>query len=376
MSDIRLILTSYRRSARLGKTARGGWRAGGGARMMGPTGEDAMETRRLTLAEVHALTARVLEANGCDAPNAEAVAANMTAVEREVGRSHGLFRLPGHVAMLRAGQANGRADPTVEQVAPALLRVEAGGGFAPLALDRGLPALADLARAQGLAALGIREAVHYSALWPEVARLAAEGLIGLAVTATPPYVAPAGGRRPFFGTNPMAFAWPRAGAPPMVWDQASAAMARGEVMLAAKEGRAVPETAGVDASGAPTADPAAIIEGGAQLPFGGHKGAAIALMVDLLAGPLLDQPASFETPASEGAGGPAPGGEFVLAIDPARLGGEAGFARAERLFAALEAEEGARLPGAARAARRAETERDGVAVPAALLAEVEALGSP
>jgi len=333
------------------------------------------DTVHMTLTEAEELAQKVLAAHGCDAANARAVAANMTAVERDVGRSHGLFRLPGHVAMLRAGQVNGRAAPVLSHPAPGIVTVAGDGGFAPRALEIGLPALGAAARAQGVAVLGLSRVVHYSALWPEVSTLAEAGLVAMAMTSSPPYMAPAGGRRPFFGTNPMAFAWPREGTLPMVWDQASAAMARGEVMLAAREGRSVPETAGIDARGRPTTDPAAILDGGAQSPFGGHKGAAIALMVDLMAGPLLDEVASFEAGASAGAGGPAPGGEFLMAIDPARFGdGAARLARAERLFAALEAEEGARLPGARRAAHRAAAEAQGISIDAALHAEIAALG--
>ncbi len=341
-----------------------------------------METVTRSLAELTELAERVLEANGCDRENARAVAATMIATERDVGRSHGILRLPGHVAMLRDGQVNGRARPRVERPAPGAVIVEGDGGFAPVAHGVGLPALAEAAAAQGVALLGIRRTVHFAGLWPEVAALGAQGLVALAMTSSPPYVAAPGGRRPFFGTNPLAFAWPRpdgeGGATgrgePLVWDMATSAMARGEILLAAREGRSVPQGAGLDAEGRPTTDPRAILEGGAQLATGGVKGGLLALMVDLLAGPLLDEVTSLEAGGSAAPAGPAPGGEFLLAIDPGRLGAAAPrLARAERLLEALAAEEGARLPGASRLARRARVEAEGVAVPAALLAEIEAL---
>lgn len=332
------------------------------------------EAVRMTLAEVRGFAERVLGAHGCDGPNAAAVAGVMAAAERDGAHHHGLFRLPGHVAMLRAGAVNGRAAPGLERVAPGCLRLEADLGFAPVAHAVGLPALAALAREQGVAVLAIRRCIHYAALWPEAEALAEAGLVAMAMTSSPPYVATAGGRRPVFGTNPMAFGWPRPGRAPMVWDQASAATSRGEVQLRARAGEALPDGAGIDADGRPTTDPNAVLAGGAQLPFGGYKGAAVALMVDLLAGPLLDELTSLEAGALPPVAGAQPGGEFLLAIDPARLGGAAGLARAERLFAALLAEPGVRLPGDRRLASRARSTVEGVAVPAWLMAEIAALG--
>ncbi|MEM1346433.1 MAG: Ldh family oxidoreductase, partial [Pseudomonadota bacterium] len=253
------------------------------------------------------------------------------------------------------------------------LIADADLGFAPRTYPLALPALIEAARAQGMAALGIRRCVHFAVLWQEVEVLADAGLVAFAFTSSPPYVAPAGGRRAVFGTNPMAFAWPRPGKPPMVFDQASAAMARGDLQLHAREGRPVPLGVGVDAQGAPSTESRAILDGGAQLPFGGHKGAAIALMVDLLAGPLIDEVTSLESGTSASAGGPQPGGELLLALDPVALGGASGPARAEALFSALEGEPGVRLPGTRRLTERARTQAEGIAVPHALLAEIEAL---
>jgi delta1-piperideine-2-carboxylate reductase len=334
------------------------------------------DTVNLTPAEVHALAVRVLRANGCDEANAEAIAANMTRAERDEGHSHGLYRLPAHVTSLRNGKANGRAQPRIESLAPAILRVHGDGGYAPLAQAVGLPALIEAARAHGLAALAITRTIHFAALWPEVETVAEAGLAALAFTSSPPYVAPAGGRVPVFGTNPMAFGWPRAGAAPLVFDQASAARARGDVALAARAGEQVPEGTGVDAEGRPTTDPAAILAG-AQLPFGGYKGAAIALMVDLLAGPLIGEVTSLEAGAADnGDGSAALGGELILAFDAGRLGGAAaaeGQAGAEALFATLSDQPGARLPGARRLAARSRTARDGVAIPADLHATLLSL---
>lgn len=331
----------------------------------------------LSLAEVHDLACRCLVRHGADAENARAVADTVTAAERDLCYSHGLFRIPGYVAALKSGKANGRAKPTASHLAPGVVRVAGDRGFAPLALEVGRAPLIERARETGLAALALNDIYHFAALWPETEALAEQGLVAFAFTAAFPYVVAAGGRRPIFGTNPMAFAWPRPGKHPMVFDQASSTMARGEIMIAARDGHKVPLGAGIDAEGRETTDPNAILSGGAQLAFGGYKGAALAMMIELLVGPLIGDKLSFESEAVDNRdGGPPLGGELILALDPARFGDAAGWAaHAELLFERMLADEGVRLPGDRRRRARATTERDGAKVPKALHDTLTALAA-
>ena len=324
-----------------------------------------MDEVRLTLEEVHDLATRALLANGCDEANAGAVADTVTAAERDGAKSHGLFRIPGYVRSLRNGKINGKAQPLVTRTGRCVIRVEGDRGLAPLALALGRAPLIEAARENGMAALAIRRTHHYAALWPETQALAEQGLIGMAFVNSPPYMAPAGGKKAFFGTNPMSFAWPRPDGGAMVWDQASAAMARGEIQIAKRDGHTLPPGAGIDAEGNPTTDPEKVLEG-AQLPFGGYKGGAIALMVDLLCGPLIGEVASWEAGEEDNRdGGPATGGELVLALDPTHFGDDA-IERGERLFARLLEMEGVRLPGDRRIAARQRTPSEGAEIPASL----------
>lgn len=322
---------------------------------------------RLTLDQVHELSMTALMSNGADTENAEAVTHFMWAAERDSCHSHGLFRLPGYIASLRSGKVNGKSRPTVHELAPAALRVDGDNGYAPMALQVGREPLAERARYAGIAALAIRRTHHFSALWIETAALAELGLVAIAMTSAKPMVAPAGGSKPLFGTNPLSFAWPRAGKPPMVFDMATAAMARGEIQVHAREGQSVPDGAGVDVDGNPTNDPNKILQG-AQLAFGGTKGALLSLMVELMAGPLLGEPFSVEQNANDNHdGGPATGGEFILAIDPMRLSGNSGVLdHAEKLFAAVLEQPGTRLPAERRYQVRAENESNGIEIPTAL----------
>ena len=332
------------------------------------------ERRRLSLEETHRLAAEVLVAQGCAQGNAEAVAGIVAMAERDGCPSHGLFRVPGYVASLRSGRADGHAVPSVEDAAPGVIRVDAGNGFAPPALAAGRPLLLEKARAQGIAMLVLRRSMHFAALWCDVEPLAEAGLVALGFVNSRSFLPPHGGRRVLYGTNPMAFACPRPGAPPMVWDQASSALARGEIMLAARDGHEVPEGAGVDAQGRPTTDPTAILEGGMQLPFGGYKGASIAMMVELMGAALGGGNLGYEAAASHNDdGGPSSAGQCLIAIDPARSAGDGFLAHAENLFRRILADGGTRLPADRRHANRARTAVEGIAIPTALYETLQEL---
>ncbi|MEM6495989.1 MAG: Ldh family oxidoreductase, partial [Pseudomonadota bacterium] len=227
---------------------------------------------------------------------------------------------------------------------------------------------------QGIAFMALVKSHHFAALWHEVEPLCDAGLCALACTAHTASVAPAGGSKKLFSTNPVAFGWPRKDAPPVVFDMATAAMARGEIMLAARDGHDVPLGAGLDAEGNPTTDPSAILEGGVQLPFGGYKGSAIALMVELLAAALIGERFSYEASEADNKdGGPARGGEFVLAIDPTVSGGQDWAEHAEGLFERMLAMEGVRLPGDRRYRNRKQSPTEGVQIPVALYEKIKSL---
>ena len=333
---------------------------------------------RMTLDEVHALATETFLANGGSPEQTRAVADTVTAAERDECKSHGLFRVPGYIASIRSGKVNPVAEPKVERLAPGVVKVDGFNGFAPLALEAGREPLVALAREQGIAALAITNTHHFAALWPETEALAECGLVGFAFVAAMSYVAPAGGTKPLYGTNPMSFAWPRGeGRPPLVFDQAASASARGEIMIHQRDGEPIPEGWGIDADGNPTTDPAAALAG-AQLPFGGYKGASIALMIELLAGALVGDLFSFEaSDVDPGDGGPPRGGELVLAIDPAKLSvGGNPVPHAEALFARILEQEGARLPSDRRYAARRRTPTEGITIPRSLHDTIASLRHP
>ena len=306
--------------------------------------------------------------------SARAVAAVIAAGERDNCKSHGIYRVEGCLRVIAAGKLASDAVPRIHDAGTSVIEVDAGGGFSNPAFDAARPLLAERARAQGIAALVIRDCLHFSALWHDVEALAQDGLASLSMCPSYASVAPAGGSAPLLGTNPFAFGWPRRGEQPYVFDFATSVVARGEIELHRRAGKPIPEGWAVDSAGRPTTDPEAALSG-AMLPFGGHKGSAISTMVELLSGAMLGEFMSKE--AVEFMGGTTSllprHGARVIALDPQRFAARSGrdpIAEGERLLTAIGAQ-GARLPSERRFAARAKALADGIALSEAELAQLD-----
>ena len=324
----------------------------------------------LTLEEVSELSAEALRASNTSAANARSVARSIAAAEADGLHSHGLMRLPAYCKHALCGKVDGRAIPRVESAAACAIKVDAGCGFAHPAIDAGFCMLIPAARKLGIAALAVRNSYNCGVVGHHVERLAVEGLIGLAFVNAPAAIAAWGGRKPMFGTNPIAMGTPRRHGTPMVIDQASSVIARGEVMLKAREGKPIPAHWGFDAEGKPTTDPNAVLKEGSMAPAGGYKGATLALMVEILAAALTG--ANFSCDASsltDNRGGPPRIGQFFIAIDPSAFTDD--FAdRIETLFTAILSESGTRLPGERRKAARAAAAKSAIAISRGLFEDI------
>ena len=308
-----------------------------------------MTTTTLTLDEIYNLAFRSLINNGCDDFNAEAVSTTVTHAERDGSVSHGLFRIPGYVASLKSKKVKSNARPKNIFLTQNAIRVNGDYGFAPTAIKVGIPILIDITNKHGVGVLTITNTHHFAALWHETEALAENNLIGIACTAYKPSVAPAGAKKPLFGTNPISFAWPRKNNTPVVYDMATSTMAMGEVQVAARDGHKVPYGTGLNKDGEKTDDPSQIANGGVLLTFGDYKGSAIAMMIELLAAGLVGDLFSFEAKeADNNDGGPARGGEFIMALSPELIAGKNWNEHAESFFEKMSSLEGVRLPGARR----------------------------
>ena len=305
-----------------------------------------MSTVSLTLDEILDLAKKTLLANGCDDETASILADLIMKAERDGSLSHGLFRLPAYVTGLKSGKINGKGKPEIKKISSSVIKVLGNNCLAPVVLNRGIPELIKAAKENGVAVLGINNSHHMAAMWPETEMIAEQGLVAFACTSYKPAVAPAGAIKPLFGTNPISFAWPRPGKTPVVYDMATAAMAMGEVMVAARDGHKVPLGTGLNKDGKETTNPKEISQGGVLLPFGGYKGSAIAMMVELLAGALVGETFSYETAAKDNKdGGPPSGGEFILAISPEKIAGPNWGKHSEEFFEKMKSMDGVRLPG-------------------------------
>jgi (2R)-3-sulfolactate dehydrogenase (NADP+) len=308
---------------------------------------------------IAAVAARFI-AEGVTPAAARSVATALIMAEADGLGGHGLSRLPTYLAMVKAGKIDGKAVPVATRPRPGVLAIDARDGFAYPAIDLAIAELPAIARAQGLALAAIRNSNHCGAAGLHVEKLAEAGLVALLFANTPGAIAPWGGAKPVFGTNPIAFAAPLPGRAPVVIDMALSKVARGPIVAAKQKGEVIPEGWALDADGHPTTDPAKALAG-TMVPLGDAKGATLAMMVEILAAALVGAHFAFEASSFlDDKGGPPRTGQLILAIDPAGMGGNGFGQRMLALAAAIEGQPGARLPGAKRAARRADAAKQGV----------------
>ncbi len=337
---------------------------------------DNIELQTISFADLTALLRQIFVRHGTSPEVAEVLSANCASAERDGSHSHGIFRIKGYLSSLAAGWVNGQAIPKVEDVGAAFVRVDAGGGFAQPALEAAKPLLIEKAKSAGIAILAIRNSHHFAALWPDVEPFAEQGLVALSVVNSMTCVVPHDARKPLFGTNPIAFAAPRAGGNPIVFDMATSAIAHGDVQIAAREGRMLPAGMGVDRAGQPTCDPKAILDSGALLPFGGYKGSALSMMVELLAAALTGGNFSFEFDWSKHPGAQTPWtGQLIIVIDPDKGRGQDFALRSEELVRQMHGVGQERMPGDRRYAQRARSLADGIELPLEDLDRLKQLAS-
>jgi len=330
----------------------------------------------LSLVEAEALATAALVASRTSPENAAPTARALVAAEADGQAGHGLSRVPPYALHARVGKVDGFARPRLARLAAAAVAVDAQNGFAYPAIELALDALARLAPEAGVALAAVGHSHHFGQAGAHAERLAREGLVALVFGNTPKAMAFWGGRKPALGTNPIAFAAPLPGdRAPLVVDLALSVAARGKIVAAQKAGREIPADWAVDRDGRPTTDPAVALDG-ALSPIGGAKGAALALMVEVLAAALTGSSFGWEASSMfDAAGAPPDTGHVFLALDPVRLSGGAFSDRMADLLATMATEPGVRLPGSRRLERRESASQDGLQVPAARGDEIRRIAS-
>ncbi len=326
----------------------------------------------VSLAEAEALVWRALTVSNVDPDVAASVARALVSAEADGQKGHGLARVAAYAAQAYSGKVQGHAVPTLSARGEAMVDIDAGHGFAFPAIDLAIETLSELTPRTGIAAAAIRRSHHCGQLGAHVERLAERGLVALMVANSPKAMAPWGGRDAVFGTNPIAFAAPRADQPPLVIDLSLSHVARGKVMAAAKAGEDIPDNWALDSEGQPTTDAEAALTG-TMLPAGGAKGAVLALMVEVLSAALVGANGSREASSFFDAEGDPPGvGQLLIAFKVAGVP-ERGFAAAlEGLLESITGQ-GARLPGTRRLTARAQAEANGLSVSQPIRSEIDAI---
>ncbi|WP_170845225.1 Ldh family oxidoreductase [Chitinasiproducens palmae] len=283
--------------------------------------------------------------------------------------THGLARLPTYWSQLRRGVLRPDAQVSGHEAA-GLVRIDAKRAFGPFAGARAMQiAQAHLSATRAFVPFVIEGAGHLGALATLVGPVAHSGRIALLMQSTQPVMAPAGSHGAAIGNNPIAFAAPRADGPPLLIDFAASVTALSRVLDAHRENRSIPADWAIDAAGVPTHDTAAALAG-ALLPMAAHKGLALAMLVQVLAGVLTgSRPDLSEKSAAPGCGA------FGLVLDPASIAPD--YDSDMQMWIDTyrrSAGAGARLPGERAADALQRSARDGVAVPPGLLAQLREIG--
>lgn len=335
-----------------------------------------MSNIRIPSQELESLMAQALRRAGATQAMAQATARALAAAEREGLPSHGASRIPQYCGHLRNGRATGAAVPVIARDSKGACLVDAKGGLAFEACALAANEAVRRAREFGVAWVSVTNSNHFGVAAYHLESVAAAGLVGLAFGNSPAAMPAWGGRRALFGTNPIAAAFPRRDGDPLSIDLSLSAVARGKIMVAARDGKPIPEGWALDADGQPTTDAKAALEG-SMLPAGGVKGAMLALTVELLVCALGGAAYGFESDSFfTEEGRPTRIGQAFLAVDPGALAGrDAYLERVETLVEAMRADSGVRLPGERRIANARKSAADGLQVPPELLAKIRALAA-
>ena len=236
---------------------------------------------RLPVSEVTQLVSAALTRAGASPGMADATARALVAAEMAGLGGHGLSRVQLYAQHVKEGRASGTAEPRLVHEKGAACLIDAQGGLAYLAMELATREATRRAREFGVAFCGVTNSHHCGAMDYHLAPLAQAGLIGMGFTTSPAAINAWGGKKPLFGTNPVAAVFPRQGKSPLIIDLSLTEVARGKIMVAAKDGKPIPLGWAFDADGKPTTDAKAALTG-SMAAIGGVKGVLLALIVELL----------------------------------------------------------------------------------------------
>lgn len=332
---------------------------------------------QLSIEDASRLAASALRRAGAGEAMAMSTARALVRAEAQGLASHGLSRVPQYATHLRNGRAKGNAIPAVIRHQGAAVLVDAGQGLAFPACDLAIATAIATAQKLGVCFAGVTNSHHCGVLVDHLRVAADAGLVGLGFANSPAAMPAAGGKHPIFGTNPIAAAFPRRNADALLIDLSLSEVARGKLMVAAKEGQAIPLGWALDSQGRPTTDPKAGLAG-SMLPLGAAsspKGAMLALIVELLVTAVIGAQFGFEASSFFVDEGNAPRiGQAFIVIDPGALAGQdVYYERMETLVSEMLIDDGVRLAGARRTSLEEKARISGLTIPDALKDQLDRL---
>jgi LDH2 family malate/lactate/ureidoglycolate dehydrogenase len=241
--------------------------------------------RRFPPNALRSLVARLAVAAGVGPGDAEIFAHCLVDADLQGASTHGISRLSIYLERIDRALIDPNAGITVERNAGCVLALDAGNNLGQVQAVKALDMLLPLARRHGVAAATIRNSQHFGALSYYCNRAADEGMILLAMTNCEPAMSPAGGYEAFFGTNPVAASFPTGKSFHVKIDLSTSIVARGNIIAANKKKESIPDGWALDRNGQPTTDAEQALLG-TVLTMAGHKGYALAMMVEAFSGVL------------------------------------------------------------------------------------------
>jgi len=324
--------------------------------------------------ELTTLAVRALERAGTRSETASETARALVYADLHGLPSHGVSRLPMYIAQLRNGRVDPQAQPTITASRSAAVLVDAADGLAYPACALAVATVIGRAREHGSAVASVTRSHHLGAGAYHLEAIGDAGMVGLAFSNSPAAMPAVGGRHPIFGTNPIAAVFPRRHAAPLLIDLSLSQVARGKIMVAARDSKPIPEGWATTREGLPTTDANAALDG-MMLPFGGAKGGMLALVVELLAAALASANFGYEAGSFLTAEGERSRiGHLFWAIDPASLAGQDAYlSRVEALIEEMMRDPDVRLPGERRRQIADAARRTGIELPTTLYDELRGM---
>ena len=329
---------------------------------------------KYSISDVHALCTEAFTACKVTSAQAGPTIDALILAEAQGLASHGISRVPMYLAHVTHGRVNPNAVPVIQQQCASAALINADNGFAFPACNQAIKLAIQKASETGIAVGAVTNSHHFGVAGNHLRAIADAGLVGWAMGNSPAAMPAWGGKRAIFGTNPIAAIFPRTNADPILVDLSLSEVARGKIMVAAKNGTPIPQGWALDAKGNPTTDAKAALAG-MMLPMGGVKGAMLAMVVEIMVTALTG--AHFGAEADSffiDAGNQPRLGQLFLVINPDALAGRLAYeSRLSALIDVVLQDPDVRLPGTRRFALAEEAMREGLELPDALVEQIRKL---